>query len=291
MSNYIIVTAVKNEERFIEHTCKSVINQKKIPLEWVIVDDNSEDKTIEIINKFAKIYPFIRIFEHKKSKKRDFASQVFAQIFGYKNISCKNFKYIGFLDGDLKFGRDYYERLIYIMENNKELGVIGGEIEDVFSNTNKDIRRGSEDYHVAGGVQFFRKQCFDQIKGYMPIAVGGQDTIAEVSAMMAGWKVQTIRGLVVEHLKPEVKSRNSHIKANLNFAKQSYFLGYNPVFFILACFRRIFDQPIILNLLFRLGFFCCLTVFNYKRPVGNDFIKKIRQIQMAKIRKQLNSFF
>lgn len=289
MNNYVIITAVKNEDRFIEHTCRSVINQEIFPSEWIIVDDNSEDNTLRIIKQYANSHSFIKVFEYKKGKERDFASQVFAQMYGYKNISCKNYKYIGFLDGDLRFARNYYKQLIEIMEINSELGVVGGEISDIFSNRNKKIRRGSEDYHVAGGVQFFRRQCFDQINGYMPIAVGGQDTIAEVSAIMLGWKVRTIQNLIVEHLKPEVKTKNSYVKANLAFAKQSYYLGYNSIFYILACLRRIFDEPIIANLVFRIGFFYCLKILGYRRPVDNNFIKTIRSIQVAKVKKHLRS--
>jgi glycosyltransferase involved in cell wall biosynthesis len=284
MNNYVIITAVKNEERLIDYTCKSMIDQKKLPLEWIIVDDSSEDNSLIILREYASKYPFIKVFQYKKNKKRDFSSQVFAQMYGYKKISCNNYAYIGFLDGDLRFDRDYYCRLLKAMEHDCDLGIVGGEILDIFSRRNKDIRRGSEDYSVPGGVQFFRRQCFEQLNGYMPISVGGQDTVAGIAAMMRGWKVKTIRGLVVEHLKPEVKIRNSQIKANLNFAKQAYLLGYNPIFFIMACLRRIFDPPIIATCLFRIGFFYCLTAFCYKRPVDVAFIKKIREIQVAKMK-------
>lgn len=283
METYVLISAVKNEEKFIEETCNSLVSQKILPREWIIVDDNSNDGTFEILKKYEKNYQFIKVIQNIKKKDRNFTSQVFAQMFGYKNILCKNYNYIGFLDGDLKFDELYYWRLIEIMSNDKQLGIAGGKVIDIFDK--KDIRQGSEDYHVAGGVQFFRRACFEQISGYQPIEVGGQDTIAEVSAMLHGWKVRTTDELIVYHLKPQVRGNKSLIKINLEYAKQAYFLGYNPLFYIFSCFRRVGDNPLVGNLFYKIGFFLCFTVFNYKRPVNDLFITKIRSIQVDKIKK------
>jgi poly-beta-1,6-N-acetyl-D-glucosamine synthase len=285
METYVLISAVKNEEQFIEETCKSVINQKVLPDEWIIVDDNSNDNTLRIIRKYEKKYKFIKVLQNKKRIKRDFASQVFAQMYGYKNISCEGYSYVGFLDGDLRFSPLYYSTLLKIMMEEKKLGIIGGEVVEVFSVRNRNIRRGSENHHVAGGVQLFRKECFEQVTGYMPIAVGGQDTVAEVKAMMLGWKVRTVRDVTVEHLKSAESESKKNIKANLAYAKQSYYLGYNPIFYALSCIRRIHDSPIMLSFFYKIGFFAIFSIFAYKRPVDRYFIKFIRSIQINKIRR------
>ena len=46
-----IITVVKNDERFIEKTVKSIINQH-LPIEYIVVDGNSTDATFEIIKKY-----------------------------------------------------------------------------------------------------------------------------------------------------------------------------------------------------------------------------------------------
>jgi biofilm PGA synthesis N-glycosyltransferase PgaC len=283
MEKYVLISAVKNEEQFIEETCKSVINQKVLPDEWIIVDDNSNDGTLGIIRKYEKKYQFIKVLQNKNSKKRDFASQVFAQMYGYENISHEGYSYVGFLDGDLRFSSLYYSQLLKIMMMEKNLGIIGGEVVNVFSVRNRNIRRGSENYHVAGGVQLFRKECFEQVAGYMPIAVGGQDTVAEVKAMMLGWEVRTVRNVTVEHLKSAKSESNKNIKSNLAYAKQAYYLGYNPIFYALSCIRRIHDSPIMLSFFYKIGFFAIFSIFLYKRPVDRYFIRYIRSIQLKKI--------
>jgi len=50
--NYIIVSPVKDEERYVEETLKSVVGQTMRPSKWIIVDDGSTDRTPEIVGDY-----------------------------------------------------------------------------------------------------------------------------------------------------------------------------------------------------------------------------------------------
>ncbi|MCF0074501.1 glycosyltransferase [Dyadobacter sp. CY261] len=47
-----IITVVRNGEQHIEHTIKSIVNQSYQNIEYLIIDGNSTDRTIEIIKKY-----------------------------------------------------------------------------------------------------------------------------------------------------------------------------------------------------------------------------------------------
>jgi glycosyltransferase involved in cell wall biosynthesis len=62
---FSIITVTKNSERFIERNIKSVLNQTIKDYEHIIIDGKSNDKTLEIINKYKKK---ISYFISKKDK-------------------------------------------------------------------------------------------------------------------------------------------------------------------------------------------------------------------------------
>ena len=57
--DFILISAVYNEEEFIEQLIKSVIFQTVRPKKWIIVDDGSTDNTGEIIKRYEEQHDFI----------------------------------------------------------------------------------------------------------------------------------------------------------------------------------------------------------------------------------------
>ena len=55
-----IITVVKNDEKNIQKTIKSVIDQKNIKYEYIVIDGKSKDNTLKKIKKFKnKIHKII----------------------------------------------------------------------------------------------------------------------------------------------------------------------------------------------------------------------------------------
>lgn len=53
-SKFSIITISFNEEKFIENTVESIINQKYSNIEYIIIDGGSSDRTIEILKKYEE---------------------------------------------------------------------------------------------------------------------------------------------------------------------------------------------------------------------------------------------
>ena len=49
---FSVITVVRNGEDIIENTMLSVINQNYLNLEYIVIDGNSSDGTIDIIQKY-----------------------------------------------------------------------------------------------------------------------------------------------------------------------------------------------------------------------------------------------
>ena len=87
-----IITPMFNSEAFISETIDSVINQTYKNWELILIDDDSTDKTLEIVQEFIKIYPNIKLLRNETNQG--------AAISRNKGIDFSKGDYIAFLDAD-----------------------------------------------------------------------------------------------------------------------------------------------------------------------------------------------
>ena len=285
---YVLISACRNEKNYIDALIDTVSNQTVKPMRWVIVDDGSVDETYERAKAKRNGLNFIRLVKRPLSQKRSFASRVYALQYGYDLIKGLNFEYIGFLDADIRFQENYYERLIEYFHFDKKLGLAGGLVVDKYDDRIVNIRSGSEDYHVAGGVQFFRRECFKQIGGKTPVH-GGEDVISDIKSMMSGWKVESIPDIEVIHLRPKTFDNQGACQNGLAWGKKFYSLGYHPLYYFGQCLRRIGSQPIPLASFWRIFGFILATLKTEPRYVSADFVTFLRKLQIKRIKKMLRN--
>ena len=62
---YLVITPVRNEEAYLESTIESMLAQTVCPQEWIIVNDGSTDRTGQIIDDYARRFPWIRAVHRK----------------------------------------------------------------------------------------------------------------------------------------------------------------------------------------------------------------------------------
>ncbi len=57
-----------NQAQYISESLQAILDQSFQPIEVIIVDDYSTDNSIEIIEKFARRYPIIRLFRNEQNQ-------------------------------------------------------------------------------------------------------------------------------------------------------------------------------------------------------------------------------
>jgi biofilm PGA synthesis N-glycosyltransferase PgaC len=280
VGTYVLISAARNEEAYIERTILAVIAQSSIPILWLIVSDGSTDRTDEIVQHYANKYPFIRLHMIQPGEVRNYSSKARAINTGYGLIQHLKHDYVGILDVDVTFPSSYYEEVIDRMKAQTDLGIAGGILYDAWKG--KFIRqRTNIRWSVAGAIQMFRSRCWQQIGGYMSIR-GNIDAAAEISARMHGWKVRTFPELQVWHHR-RIASEKSRFGAFLHHGILDYEIGYHPLFFFLHALLRFSEKPYIIGSLMMLSGYAWAGIKRRKRKVPEDFVRFLRHEQMGRL--------
>src|SRR3972149_4018127 len=182
--NYVLVTAARNEEKYIWETIRSVTGQTLLPKRWVIVSDGSDDGTDEIVDQEAAVHPWIELLRMPKHADRHFSNQARCLNAGYEKVRSIDFEVLGFLDADVSMEGDYFEFLINKFREFPRLGVAGTPYEEGAHDVGGGLFYDQQ--HVHGACQLFRRKCFEEVGGFIQIEMGGHDKIAVTKARMKG---------------------------------------------------------------------------------------------------------
>jgi cellulose synthase/poly-beta-1,6-N-acetylglucosamine synthase-like glycosyltransferase len=117
-----IIIPVKNFERTIEKTFEYLLNvdYPRDSWEWVIADGGSADKTIEIIKKWRKTHPFIRLVEIPNCPSPGFARN--------KALEVVKGEYLFFTDADCAPCREWINEMLKHFKNDPKIAAVGGEV-------------------------------------------------------------------------------------------------------------------------------------------------------------------
>ncbi len=281
---YVLITPARDEGEYIRRLLMSVAAQRLPPYRWIIVNDGSRDNTSALVREFAGECPYIVLLESGQDSTRCFGSKSAAFRVGYNHVRDEPFDYVGNLDADVTFEPDFYEELVRRMAENHKLGISGGVIYD--KDRMKYVRTISSLNHAPGAVQFFRRECYEAIGGYGKVTVGGVDAIAELTAMMLGWEVQSFPDLPVLHHKPvgSATQASGTLKRAWRAGMTDYHLGTQPIFMLAKSLRRFSDAPAGLSVLARLASYSLLGIRGTKRDASDALVVFVRQRQLQKLR-------
>jgi glycosyltransferase involved in cell wall biosynthesis len=240
---YVIVTPVRDEEKYIGSTIESMINQTILPTEWVIVNDGSTDRTGEITDGYAAQHPWIHVVHRRNRGFRKSGGGVMEAFYdGFATLRRKDWDFIVKLDGDLSFAPEYFEKCFDYFRRNPDLGIGGGEIHH-----NIDGHMKVEEnprFHVRGATKIYRKECWDAIGGLWPAP--GWDTIDEVKANMVGWKTYAFKDLSLFHHRL-TGSEEGLFRDRVKHGVACYISGYHPLFVAVSCIRRLPKNPRVIG--------------------------------------------
>lgn len=275
---YILITAARNEEEFIEKTIDSVVSQTILPKKWVIVNDGSTDRTEQIVKDYMKRHNWIELQSMDYHEERNFGSKALCVNSGYASIKDNHFHIIGNLDADISFDKDFIKYLLAQFSRIPDLGVAGARYKE------NNVFPIYSFRDVAGQCQMFRRECFEEIGGYFPSKYGGLDNIAVLSARMRGWKTLTFNEKWFTHHRGMSTAESNRWKARIKYGILDYILGNHPLWEVLRIGYQITERPYLIGGLLLMYGYAKALFLKLDRPVSTEFVNFYRREQKKRMK-------
>jgi biofilm PGA synthesis N-glycosyltransferase PgaC len=282
MLEYVLVTPAHNEAELIERTIRSVAAQTVRPKRWVIVSDGSTDGTDRLVQRWQQGRPWIELVCLPPRQERHFAAKVLAFRAGFERLAGLRFDVVGNVDADVSFEADYFECLLRHFEAEPRLGVAGTHYTEGEFHSFRDSYISEQ--HVNGQIQLFRRECFDDIGGYVPIKGGGIDWVAVTTARMKGWGTRSFADRVFQHHRKMGTANSSEVQARFHYGKKDYFLGGHPLWQLARSTFQLGKPPYVVGGLALLAGYLWCWASRRERPVSRELMAFHRAEQLARLK-------
>ncbi|WP_423997857.1 glycosyltransferase family 2 protein [Maribacter sp. IgM3_T14_3] len=226
--NYYIVIPIHNEEAFLNSTLDSILLQTLAAKQVILVNDNSTDRTENIIDQYCTMSNLFQKVNTTSSTQHMPGSKVINAFNKGLELLDDNYDFIVKLDADIILPSNYFDVISQHFEKNQILGICGGFIYEQNNAKEWILNHPMDKDHVRGAIKAYSKACFKAIGGLKNAM--GWDTVDELLAQFYGYSLQTDATLKVKHLRPTGKAYNA--KAKKLQGKAMYTMRYG---FIITC--------------------------------------------------------
>jgi glycosyltransferase involved in cell wall biosynthesis len=287
LPRYVLITPARNEAQSIELCLRSMVSQTARPVKWVIVSDGSTDGTDDIVLRYAAENPWIQLVRMPERRERNFAGKVHAFNAGFERLEGLDYGAIGSLDGDASFDSEYFSFLLSKLSADSSLGLVGTPFREGASRV-YDYRFVSQE-HVSGICQLFRRQCFQDIGGYVAVKGGSIDHIAVITARMKGWKTRTFIEKECIHHKAIALAQGGAVKSKFKYGGKDYALGNHPCWELSRMAYQMTKKPLIVGgLALGIGYVWA-AIRRVERPVSPEFVAFHRGEQWQRLKRFFGS--
>lgn len=275
---YLLITPVRDEEKYIIKMVDSILRQGVLPTRWIIIDDGSIDRTLSILEQYKQKHFFIDVLSLPRNTERQPGGEGVIEK-ALKMVNVDDYDLIARFDADIVLDSDYIIKIMEEFNNDPTLGIAGGGLYII--RNGKEILEKVPEYHVRGALKMYRRNCFKDIGGLD--ADIGWDTIDEVRAWMHGWKTRSFFLYKGIHLRP-TGNGVSQLRLAWKRGWAEYKTCSHPLFVIFKSAKLLFKTFNPFYVISYLTSFLYCHINGIERIKDKEFIRYRREEQSRRIR-------
>jgi len=163
-----VIMPVKNGSKFIEASLRSAFKNITLEDEIIVVDDGSDDDTIQKINalsiRYKRSIQVIKTIDASPARARNFA------------IDVAKGDFITFLDHDDLWPKDRIKNHLNFFNDDISIDLVVGKVQ-AFENAinGRRVNIAKNTHHVHLGATTFKRSVFDAMKGFKPEYLFSED--------------------------------------------------------------------------------------------------------------------
>ena len=241
----LIVSPVRNEARHIERVVRAVAAQELQPARWIVVDDHSDDATLEILRELERSVPFLTVMQAPAvpaGPVRDrLAVAAAPRTFnaGLATVDWREYTHIMKLDGDIEMPPSYLREMVERFDADPSLGLAGGVLDEPVADGG--MRRIKiAPHHVHGALKLYSRACFEAIGGMQERL--GWDTIDGTYARMRGFSTRNFDDVVSIHHRP-IGSADGTLRGHARHGECAYIAHYTTPWVALRAVKIARRRP------------------------------------------------
>ena len=226
-----VVMACRNEEQNIGRTLEGLKNQTLLPVEIIVVNDGSTDRTGEIARSFGCKVVDLPDVGYMKTGTPEHAKTLNT---GLKLLS-ESLDYVMILGADHRLPPNYIEEIVSRMEMDSRLIIVSGVI------------KGERTYeeHARGSGRIVKTDFWNKFDLRYPENWGWEPWL-EYKAMQLGYSSKSFNDLITEARPTRITPRKM-----LGWGKAMKALGYNWVYALGRCILMFLKKPTLGILMLR----------------------------------------
>ncbi|HEX5194066.1 MAG TPA: glycosyltransferase [Solirubrobacteraceae bacterium] len=242
----LVVSPVRNEAAHIDRVVRAMAAQRQPPTRWIVIDDRSTDRTLQVLRRLEAEVPFMEVHEAHAETAPTFTRDRLARAAAPRNFNrglaqadWREYDYVMKLDGDIELAPGYLQTVIERMQADASIGIAGGYLDEPQPDGGL-ARIPIPSHHVHGALKLYTRDCFASIGGMQERLAW--DTIDETYARMHGYRTVSFRDLVSVHHRPW-GTADGAIRGRTRLGQCAYITHYPPLWVLLRSLKLSLQRP------------------------------------------------